>query len=443
MTADVLTRHGLVPEQVVAEALALQRRESGSLTLGECLVRLGAVDEDTLVDFFHSRLMIPRIEDARLQIVSPKVLSLVPADMAAEFRVLPVDVDAEGTLTLAMSEPTNNHAVDEVAFFTNRFVVRGAARITALRRAIEQHYRVTLAPMTRVTIAERSPSPRRPPDTTRVERPRRMTVPGIPTHNVPTQSAQKPPIPESEPVVLLTRVKSSDETPLPRPMPVTDSEPIALTRPKPAAPPPVPKPQPAAPTEDQPILLTKPKRASPPPLPDDTPPHRRDRHDTLPGVGKSPGMPDPPLGALRTAGSRDEVALLLLDYMSQLCGRVILFVVKKSLLVGHEARGEKVDPVAVQALAVNMEASSIFHDVVVSRLPYRGPLPMTSTNRAFALAIGGVGGEILVMPIAVRDRIIAVLYADGLRASLPEAGLHSATSEAGLAYERLILNQKR
>jgi len=96
----------------------------------------------------------------------------------------------------------------------------------------------------------------------------------------------------------------------------------------------------------------------------------------------------------------------------------------------------------VKKLIINVEAPSLFRDVIASRLPYRGPLPETPANRAFAHAIGGVSPEVLVMPIAVRDRIIAVLFADGSAQPLPDAALHATIREAGLAYERLILESK-
>ena len=47
------------------------------------------------------------------------------------------------------------------------------------------------------------------------------------------------------------------------------------------------------------------------------------------------------------------------------------------------------------------------------------------------------------MPIAIRDRIIAVLFADRAALPLPDAALHATGREAGLAYERLILESKR
>src|SRR5947209_20053450 len=97
----------------------------------------------------------------------------------------------------------------------------------------------------------------------------------------------------------------------------------------------------------------------------------------------------------------------------------------KSILIGHAARGANLEPSSVRKLVINVEAPSLFRDVIASRLPYRGPLPETPANRAFAHALGGVAPEVLVMPIAVRDRIIAVLFADGAAQPLPDAALHA------------------
>jgi hypothetical protein len=457
LSSTLLVRHGIVRADQVAAAHALQQREGGSF--GECLVRIGAVDEQRLVEFYHKRLMIPRVDAQRLTVVSPKVIALVPFDMALEFRVLPIDVDSEGTLTLAMADPTNNHAVDEVGFFTDRFVVRAVAPESAIREAIQLHYGIPVPgprrtaetqPAPERTTQQQPPTPERQPtedfagapdleldvdidvelgggaDAPSSARRRTTTAPRIRTE--PTQSpprdAARPSESADEPV-LLTRVKITEETPLPTPAPPGPDE---------------------AEGADEPILLTRPKALMTPEHPvgrvdsDGEEPRRRRQRDTLPGL--VPPSPDPPLAALRRARSRDEVAGLVLDYFALLTGRAILFVVKRALLVGHDARGSGIDRESVKELAVHMEASSIFRDVVASRLPYRGPLPMAPTNRAFAQALGGVRGEILLMPVTIRERIVAVVYADGIEGPLPDAALHATTREAGLAYERIILDAK-
>src|SRR5262245_46387933 len=112
---ELLVKGGLVRPAQLAQAYQLRAREGGSV--GECLIRTGALDEQSIADFYHRRLMVPRVGRSRLARVSPQLAALVPADMAAEFRVLPVETDNEGGLLLAMADPADNHAVDEVAFF--------------------------------------------------------------------------------------------------------------------------------------------------------------------------------------------------------------------------------------------------------------------------------------------------------------------------------------
>ncbi len=395
LVGALLKRHGMVKPSELAAAHTLREREGGSF--GECLVRIGAIDEEQLVEFYHKRLMVPRLADAKLLIVAPKVLALVPSDMAAEFRVVPVEVDAEGALTLAMADPSDNHAVDEITFFADRFVVRSVATESAIRRAIETHYgvRFTSPPASQRT------GPKLPPKATR------------------EQLEQQ--------IVLLTKVKRSEETPLPFPAP----PPVDVT-PAPAPPPAPPRPAPVAvapppeaeviPEQSEPILLTKPKRS------------------TVPQMQAI--QPDPPLAGLRQVSARDDISTLVLQYTSMLARRSLFFIVRKDLLSGVDARGDGLDAATIKQVAINIGAPSIFRDVIASRLPYRGPLPETPANRAFAATIGGIEGEILLMPIAVRERIIAVLYADRAFGPFPDASLHATTREAGLAYERLILTSK-
>ncbi len=153
-------------------------------------------------------------------------------------------------------------------------------------------------------------------------------------------------------------------------------------------------------------------------------------------------MPDPPLAALRACSQRDQIAEAVLGYVGLLFRRAAFFVIKKSILVGHDARGGDLDRASIRRLIINVDAPSLFRDVIVSRLPYRGPLPETPANRAFAQELGGVDSDVLLMPVAVRDRVIAVIYADGAAQPLPDAALHATMREAGLAYERLILESK-
>jgi hypothetical protein len=114
-----------------------------------------------------------------------------------------------------------------------------------------------------------------------------------------------------------------------------------------------------------------------------------------------------------------------------------------SRIAKRAARGEGLDVGSVRRIVIAVDAPSLFRDVLRSRMPYRGPLPETPANRAFAHMLGASEGDVLLLPIPMRERVIALLYADGIASPLPDAALHAVSREAGLAYERLILAGKQ
>jgi hypothetical protein len=173
---------------------------------------------------------------------------------------------------------------------------------------------------------------------------------------------------------------------------------------------------------ESPILLTRKSRRTHPHTP------------TLPGIAEPPA---PPLEALRAATDRDEIAGLVLSYFAHVTARTALFVLKKGRLVAQSAADD-----AAPRIEVPIDAPSIFRDVTTSRLPYHGPLPETPTNHAIAEALGGIRGNVILMPIAIRDRVIGLIYGEDYGRPLPDAALHAVCREAGLAYERLILRGK-
>src|SRR5215831_1215430 len=136
----LLLRSGiLTPDQLMA-AHAARQQQGG--TLGYHLVRMGLVDEEKLAEFYRHRLMVPRVKREDLERIKLKVIERLPRDMAGEFRVIPTDVDKEGNLTLAMSDPTDTHAVDEVAFFTGQYVMRAVAAESDIEWALAKYYGV-------------------------------------------------------------------------------------------------------------------------------------------------------------------------------------------------------------------------------------------------------------------------------------------------------------
>jgi hypothetical protein len=147
----LLVQAGLVRDDQLLMAREARAQEGGSL--GEHLVMAGAVDDDALTAFYASKLVIPRVAAEELARIPSSVLRRIPADMAAEFRIVPVSSDGDHNLTLAMSDPADHHVVDEVAFFTGASVVRAVATQLQIAWCLAHYYGV-MTPLARARLVD-------------------------------------------------------------------------------------------------------------------------------------------------------------------------------------------------------------------------------------------------------------------------------------------------
>jgi len=132
---------GLVAEEQLARARDARQQIGG--TIGEHLVLAGVVDDETLAGFYAAKLRVPRVSEKDLAAIPKEVLRKIPQDMAAEFRILPIGHDGEQNLTVAMSDPADTNAVDEVTFFTGCYVVRAVATQSQMAWGLGRYYQIT------------------------------------------------------------------------------------------------------------------------------------------------------------------------------------------------------------------------------------------------------------------------------------------------------------
>jgi type IV pilus assembly protein PilB len=133
---DLLVAEGLISQEQLTRALAAQKGTAEKL--GSILVRLKLVSEEQLIGFLSRQYGIPSMTLAQLD-VDADVLRLVPAAIAKKYEVLPVK-RVNNSLTLAMADPTNVFALDDIAFMTNLQVLPVVASQVAIRKAIERNY---------------------------------------------------------------------------------------------------------------------------------------------------------------------------------------------------------------------------------------------------------------------------------------------------------------
>ncbi|MGE5345427.1 MAG: type IV-A pilus assembly ATPase PilB [Acidithiobacillales bacterium] len=138
---DLLLKSKLISPEQLNEALKLQ--QSSGLKLGEALVKLNAVTEDDITETLSAQFGVPSINLTHFEI-EPGVLKLVAADVARKYNILPVNKTG-ATLTIAMSDPTNVFALDDIKFMTGYNVEPVVASEQSLQLAIDRHYGATRA----------------------------------------------------------------------------------------------------------------------------------------------------------------------------------------------------------------------------------------------------------------------------------------------------------
>ncbi|KAA3631863.1 MAG: type II secretion system protein GspE, partial [Calditrichaeota bacterium] len=135
---DLLLEKGLITEEQLQEGL--KKQEVSGKRLGEILVELKAITEEDLIDTISERLSIPKISITSM-IVDPQVLRHVSVEVARRYTLIPI-FEIGKTLTIAMADPLNIIAIDEIKYQTGKNIKRAVATSSEIKDAVEKYYSV-------------------------------------------------------------------------------------------------------------------------------------------------------------------------------------------------------------------------------------------------------------------------------------------------------------
>jgi len=133
---EILVRENLISPQNLREALDYQREHGGRLSFN--LVKLGLVSDDMITAVLSRQYGIPSV-NLELFNIEPGVLRLIPQEVAQKHSVLPLS-RVGATLTLAMVDPTNVFALDDVKFMTGLNVEPVVVAEGSVQQAIAKYY---------------------------------------------------------------------------------------------------------------------------------------------------------------------------------------------------------------------------------------------------------------------------------------------------------------
>jgi type IV pilus assembly protein PilB len=133
---EMLIKAGLLTPQKLQEALEYQKTNGGKL--GFNLVKLGLVKEEDITRVLSQQYGVPAINLSKLEI-DDTVVKLIPSEVAQKYLIMPVGRTG-ATLTIAMMDPTNVFAMDDIKFMTGYNVEPVVASEVAIKEAIDRYY---------------------------------------------------------------------------------------------------------------------------------------------------------------------------------------------------------------------------------------------------------------------------------------------------------------
>jgi hypothetical protein len=460
---QLLVARGWITVQQLTRALQNQGVVGGRL--GTCLLEMDAVGEDNLLRALSEQLGVPAVSLDDLRGIPEEVLALVPDKLARRCRAVPFRLEGS-RLDLAMMDARNLACQDEIAFATGKRVKVHVAHELRILEALEKYYKedcpsrygLLVERLNRARYFWERPESRAESATTlaasyeellgggRARQAAMAPPPLLPEFPSAPATSVAPPARPRAPLILPTpppAPRASVAPPAP-PAPVAPlaTPPRVAPTPKPAPPPP-PAPAPAAVPEAQPapapprapravsvplsaaeraLLGVKPVESEPPPVP-----------TSIEQVDK----------ALSALQDPEAVGRIVLSYLIRDHRHAALFQIGRDKITAWQAQGEGIDAKIFKDYSVGFDQPSLFLNLRQGNNVYLGPLPPMPAHRELARAWGGeLPRDCVMLPVRLKDRLVAVIYADGSK-KVDLVQLQRLAASMAAALGRCILLKKQ
>ncbi|MBI1911332.1 MAG: type IV-A pilus assembly ATPase PilB [Deltaproteobacteria bacterium] len=133
---ELLLREKLITSDQLKKAIDEQKKSGGRL--GYNLTKLGYITEKDLTTFLSRQYGIPTI-DLSSQEIEPDIIKLIPEDVSQKYQIIPISRTGS-TLVVAMADPSNIFAIDDIKFLTGYNVEPLVASDAAIKAAVERYY---------------------------------------------------------------------------------------------------------------------------------------------------------------------------------------------------------------------------------------------------------------------------------------------------------------
>jgi len=417
---DVLVGGKAISQELRDRALAQQVKQKGRLCTN--LLELGGVREDLLLRALAVQYGVATCTAADLAEIRPDILRLVPAKLAANLFVVPFKRLGRN-LSLAMRDPKDLPAIDEVSFLTGLAITPFVALDIRIQLALQKHYGIAIDSRYPDLAARLEagggvlpvPPPRTPRPLVRSSSTgTRPVTPDAPAAPVPVPPAVSPaPVPAP--------------TPAPPAAPAPDPPPSA----KPAAPPEIEMEA----HEEERLRISGPIVLPPEPT------------DAVGGEEVAPlveeAAPATLVECLSRAESRDEIAAAVLREAGRLLRRAALFIAQAERVIGWAAVPEPPD--GLRSFSIGFSEPSLFTSLRNTDGFYVGPCPDLPGNRKILDALGAeFPAQVAAVPVSLKGKSVLFLLGEVRPGETPPKAMELKRLGAltAIALEILLLRNK-
>jgi len=386
---ELLIREKLLTSTQVEEALKYQVIFGGRL--GTNLIEMDLLEEGEIARVLSKKMGVPFVDPPnRLMKIPEQTLQRVPKEMARKHKVIPLRLDNR-RLYLAMADPSDLKAIDEIAFRTGYVIRPVVVPEIRLILALEKHYQVErkrryIQTTSKVGGQKSSPG---------------SGAGSAPLEEAASELGQTPAGPQFKPLW-------EDSGP--------EEEMPGL-----AEAPPEPLPSLSSPAQGSPVAA----EAAP----------AAERPQNMESVAEQ----------MAEARDRDDITEALAGYLGREFSRGALFLVRGAAASGWKATKNGRPVAGFDQVEMPLEEPSLLQTVATSKAFYLGPVTPSPLNSMLLQQFGGKMPEAaLLVPVTLMGRIVAILYVDGGNSELSGRllDLQRIATKAAMAYEILILRTK-
>jgi len=134
---ELLIERGIITKVQLDKALLIQREKGG--LIGEILVALGFTREEDIAQALTAQYGFPYLPLSNYDI-NPDVVSIIPSRVARQYLLIPID-KIGNTITIAMSNPLNIQAVEDVELLSGCSIQTFVSTSSDIKKAIEKYYK--------------------------------------------------------------------------------------------------------------------------------------------------------------------------------------------------------------------------------------------------------------------------------------------------------------